>query len=255
MKRAELEARLKGALFISSMMGRKDGAFAAAHGRGASMVQIGALIADAEDRSHPEASLLPLSQEEMVPVLKREVDVVREALGDTPIMLNAGVGDLESGISMARAFGEAGGDIFELNVHGGYGKLLDRGLLRAMMLPENRATLIEWLTELCRLTIPVVVKFWPRMPGVNFTELLGEVASVEQLFGIHFNVRAGQEGVPDVVFVREIRQQVKGLLLCSGYVTERADVDALLAAGADCVGVAKGVLDEPGIMARLSAEG
>ena len=251
----QLEERLKGGLFISAMMGQTDGAFAARRGKGASMVQIGALIADAEDRSHDERSLLPLNQPDMVPVLRQEVDVVREALGDIPIMLNAGVGDLESGIRMANAFGEACGDIFELNVHGGYGKLLQRGLLRAMMLPENRKTLIEWLTELCRLTIPVVVKFWPRMPGVDFTEVLGDIASIEHLFGIHLNVQAEQEEVPDVALVRQVRPYVKGLLLCSGHVKERADVDALLSAGADCVGIAKGVLDEPGIMARLSAEG
>ena len=255
MNRVQLKKRLKGGLFISAMMGQTDGAFAARHGMGASMVQIGALIADAEDRSHDKRFLLPLSQRDMVPVLKQEVDEVRKALGDVPIMVNAAIGDLESGIRMANAFGQAGGDIFELNVHGAYSKLQVRGLLRAMALPENRKTLVEWLTELCRLQTPVVVKFCAAMDGVDFTEVLEEIAPVKRLFGIHFNVRAEQEEAPDIAFVRRVRPYVKGLLLCSGHVTERAHVDALLSAGADCVGIAKGVLDEPGIIARLRAKG
>lgn len=255
MNRVQLEERLKGGLFISSMMGQTNGAFVARHGKGASMVQLGALLADAEDRSHDQRYLLPLGQEDMTPVLKQEVDEVRKALGDIPIMLNAGVGDLESGLRMANAFGEAGGDIFELNIHGGYGKLLKRGLLRAMALPENRATLIEWLTELARLDIPAVVKFWGGEERVDFTRVLEELAPIERLFGIHFNVRAEQGEAPDVAFVRRVRPHVKGVLFCSGNVKARTHVDALLSAGADCVGIAKGVLDEPGIIARLCAEG
>jgi 2,4-dienoyl-CoA reductase-like NADH-dependent reductase (Old Yellow Enzyme family) len=93
------------------------------------------------------------------------------------------------------------------------------------------------------------------MDGVDFTEVLEEIAPIKRLFGIHFNVRAEQEEAPDMAFVRRVRPYVKGLLLCSGHVTERAHVDALLTAGAVCVGIAKGVLDEPGIIARLRAKG
>ena len=55
-----LESRLKGGLFLSSMMYITDGAYVAARGQGACMVQIGALIADALDRSHDSRCLLPL---------------------------------------------------------------------------------------------------------------------------------------------------------------------------------------------------
>ena len=138
MDREQLNRRLQGGLFLSSMMGQTDGTFVARHGQGASMVQIGALVADAVDRSHEQRYLLPEAQADMVPILQKEVESARAVQGDVPIALNAAVGDLESGIRMASAFDEAGGDIFELNVHGGYGKLLKRGLLRAMALPENR---------------------------------------------------------------------------------------------------------------------
>jgi len=249
MKRTELAEHLRGGLFISSMMGRTDGVFVAEHGDGAAMVQIGALVADLEDRSHDERFLLPEQQEDMVPVLKREVDAARAALGATPIGLNAAPGDLESAVRMAGAFREAGGDIFELNVHGSYGKLLRRGLLKDMVLPQNRSAMIEWLEGLCALDIAVVAKFLSSMTEVDFVEVLEAVGEIEGLFGVHFNVRCGDG--PNLAFVERVAPHVNGVLFCSGHVRTRADVDALLAAGADCVGLAQGVLDEPGIIARL----
>jgi len=254
MDRQQLIGRLQGGLFLSSMMGRTDGAFAARHGRGASMVQIGALVADAMDRSHEQRYLLPEARADMVPILRKEVQNVRAALGDVPIALNAAVGDLESGARMARAFHEAGGDIFELNVHGGYEKLLRRGLLRAMALPQNRRTMVQWLEELCRLDVPVVVKFRAGADDVDFAEVLRELGSVQRLFGVHFNVRAEGPARPDIEFVRTIRPHVRGQLWCSGHVRTRTHVVALLSAGADCVGIAQGVLDQPDIIARLRAQ-
>jgi len=250
-----LEQRLKGGIFISSMMGRTTGAFVAERGRGAGMVQIGALVADAADRSHDARYLLPVEEDDMTPVLAKQVEAARAGLGETPIALNGAPGDLTSALRMARAFRRAGGDLFELNCHGGYGPLLERGLLRAMALPENRAVMLAWLGELCLLEIPIVVKFHARTEGVDFTEVLDELAGIAGLFGVHFNVRSPDSTDPDIAFVRRMRPTVPGMLWCSGHVTTRAHVDALFEAGADCVGVAQGVLDDPGLIARLAAAG
>ena len=251
MTRDELTSRLKGGLFLSSMMKITDGAFAAERGGGASMVQIGALLADRTDRTHDPACLLPDDEEAMVSQLMVEITAVRSVLGDTPVALNAAPGDLPSALMMARAFSEAGGDIFELNCHGSYGKLLERGLLRAMALPENRQSMIEWLRELCNLPIPVVVKYNASTEGVDFSDVLNELTLIPRLFGVHFNVRSGDQK-PDEDFVRKIRPGVMGLLLCSGHVRSYKDFQTLLSAGADCIGLAQSVLDQPDILSRLS---
>ena len=251
---SELADRLRGGLFLSSMMGSTTGAFVAAHGHGAAMVQLGALVADASDRSHDARFLLPVTEAEMVPVLRSEVGTARASLGDTPIALNAAAGDLESCLRMARAFHAAGGDLFELNCHGGYGKLHRRGLLSAMVLPENRSTMLEWLDALCRLEIPVVVKLNTHTRDVDFPAVLEELRSIPALFGIHFNVRGADRAEPNVDFVRDVRSIVPGALWCSGHVTRRRHVEALFRAGADCVGVAQGVLGEEGIIARLAGQ-
>jgi len=250
---SELAGRVRGGLFIAAMMGSTDGAFCAECGRGAALVQIGALVADAVDRSHDAKYLLPLDEDDMAPVLKAHVDAVRATLGETPVCLNAAVGDLESCLRMARAFRRAGGDLFEFNCHGGYGKLLDRGLLRAMVLPEHRPKMIQYLRALCEQGIPIIVKFHGRTE-VDFAEVLEELDGVGALWGVHFNVR-GENGEPDYALVRAVRGGVRGVLLCSGCVTTRGHVDGLLDAGADCVGIAQGVLDDPGIISRLAAAG
>ena len=249
----QLAARLKDGLFISSMMGWTTGEYVAQHGEGACMVQVGALVADAIDRSHDPAYLLPLEQRDMVPEIAEFLAPVRPALGDIPIALNAAPGDLESAIRMANAFHEAGGDIFELNCHGGYSKLHERGLLRAMVLPENRPTMIEWLRELSALAIPIVVKFNIASRDVDFVEVLKEVREIDGLFGVHFNVRSRDRKEPDLAFVRRVRPHATGVLHCSGHVTRQAQFDALLEAGADCVGLSQGLLDNEGIIREVVA--
>ena len=254
MDRETLTTRVRNGLFISSMMHTTDGAYVAERGHGADMVQIGALIADPLDTTHDPKSMLPCDQRFMESILRRELEVIRQALGDTPVGLNAAPGDRSAALRMARALHAAGGDIFELNCHGGYKKLLDRGLLQAMALAENRATMIDWLTELVKQEIPIVVKFNSLTEGVDFREVLKTLEPIDRLFGVHFNVRQADRSEPDLDFVRTVRPHVHGVLFCSGYVTTRSQVEALIEAGADCVGIAQGVMDEPQILAKLAGE-
>jgi hypothetical protein len=252
MRKEELRERLTGGLFISAMMGVTTGQWVADRAAGAQMVQIGALIADLEDRSHDARYLLPLEEDGMVPVLEREVRPVREGWGNLPVCLNAAPGDLRSALRLARAFERAGGDLYELNCHGGYGRLLERGLLRNMVLPENRAKMRTWLLELCRLSIPVVVKFNGATEGVDFREVLDEIADIPGLFGVHFNIRDTVRGVPNLPLVRQVRSRIGGTLWCSGHVRSAGQVAEVTEAGADCVGISQGLRDEPGILERLS---
>ena len=252
MRREELRERLAGGLFISAMMGVTDGQWVADRAAHTQMVQIGALIADAEDRGHDASCLLPLQEQDMVPVLQRQVMPVREKCGKLPVCLNGAPGDLRSAFAMARAFEKAGGDLFELNCHGGYARLLERGLLRTMVLPENRATMHAWLLELCRLAIPVVVKFNGTMEEVDFPFVLDQIADIPGLFGVHFNIRDASRDVPNRALVRQVRPHVAGMLWCSGHVRSPQQVAELREAGADCIGVSQGLRDEPGIFGQLS---
>ena len=251
MTRNDLKKRLQRGIFISSMMHITDGEWVSVRGRSTQMVQIGALVADALDHSHDPRSLLPQDQRFMVSIMRREMEIIRAKLHDIPVALNAAPGEIESAQKMARAFLEAGGDILELNCHGGYEKLLKRGLLRAMALPENRETLLLWLRTLCMERIPIIVKFNSLAEGVDFPELLQAVSGLENLFGVHINIRSKDQKTPNIEFVREVRSVVKGVFLCSGYVIKRDQADALFEAGADCVGIGQGILDNSDIFSEF----
>jgi tRNA-dihydrouridine synthase len=255
MRREELQERLDGGLFISSMMGVTDGRWVADRAAHTRMVQIGALLADAQDRSHDPSCLLPVEESDMVPMLERQLQPVRERWAELPVCLNGAPGDLESALRMARAFAKAGGDLYELNCHGGYAKLLERGLLRNMVLPENRATMRAWLLELCRLPIPVVVKFDGTMEGFDFLPVLETVSDITGLFGVHFNIRDSAGKQPNQSLVRQVRPHVGGMLWCSGYVRSADQVAELRAAGVDCIGIAQGLRDDPAIFNRLGRAG
>ncbi|MCK5802190.1 MAG: hypothetical protein KAI66_05130 [Lentisphaeria bacterium] len=249
-----LAEQLRNGVFISSMMSWTTGAYLARHGEGCAMVQLGALIADRIDRSHQAQFLLPLEEDDMAAPLQREVEAVRAALPDVVIALNAAPGDLESCMDMARAFHRAGGDVFELNCHGGYGPLLDRGLLRAMTLPENVPVMLEWLRALATLEIPSVVKF-PMVADADFARILTLLREIDGLFGVHFNIgRSGAAG-PDLAFGRWAREEITGQLWVSGLVRTGEQTRALHKAGIDCVGVAQGLLDDEGIIEKLGGKG
>ena len=241
MNRNELKKVLDGGVFISSMMGITDGLWVAERADRMCMVQIGAYIADGTDRDHPEKSLLPQSEVEMTARLKADIDVIRGRWGNIPVGLNAAPGDLPSALSMARSFAAAGGDIYELNCHGGYARLLERGLLRAMMNPDQRDTLKDWIRALVQVPIPFVVKFNGTTDHIDFADLLGSIAGIEGIFGVHLNIRDLQNKKPNLGLVKTARSMVSGVLFCSGYVADKEDLSAVLDAGADCVGVAEGL--------------
>ena len=251
MRADEIREKLRGKLFLSSMMGVTDGAFCAERGGGCAMVQIGAYLAEPPaygKRRH----VLPPGEEECVRFLREECERARGG-SSVYVCLNLATPELEWGLEAARRFYEAGGDIVELNVHGGYEPYLRLGRLRAMVLPENRGELFRWLEAFSKLEGPVIVKF---REGVipDYSPVLDEVAKLD-LLGVHFNVRDDESKRPDIEFVRRIKERYPSLfLLVSGYVRDAETAKELFNAGADMVGIAEPTIKDPKFIARIARE-
>lgn len=242
-----LHERLKGGLFLSSMMGRTDGSFCAERGEGCAMVQLGAYLAEPPAYGRAEY-FLPPNREGCVRFFEEEVSTVKERL-NTAVCVNLATPELEWGLEAAECFRAAGGDVLELNVHGGYRPYLEKGRLRAMVLPENRHTLFTWLSEFSRLDIPFIVKFrW----GVidDYTPILDYINELD-IFGVHFNIRDEKAKRPNFEFVRNVKKKYDIFLLVSGYVRSAEDARKLFELGADMVGIAEPVLKEPNYIRRL----
>jgi tRNA-dihydrouridine synthase len=253
----ELWQSLKGGLFLSSMMGVTDGAWCARTlqgDHGCAMVQTGAYLAEptatAEEIGPHAGSFLPADTGVWADFLAQDCRPIRDA-ADVAICMNLATPRLEWGLEAAKCFGQAGGDAVELNVHGGYRRYLEQGKLRAMVQPEHQDELLRWVAALSRLDVPLIVKYHGQSEREHLVSALRRMANLP-LLGVHVNVRDNVTKTPDVDLVRALRPLIPGLLLVSGYVRSADDARALFEAGADLVGVAAPVREDPAYLARIS---
>lgn len=249
-ERDSLQEKLRGKLFLSSMMGYTDGSFCEERGGGCAMVQLGAYLAEPLAYGITE-SVLPPTHRDCMQFLQGEFENVRQRLSDAAVCVNIATPKLEWGLTAAEYVTEAGG-IFELNIHGGYEPYLRQGKIRAMVLPENRSELFEWLESFSRLDAPVIVKFREGATD-DYTPILDRLSDLRFL-GVHFNIRDDRTGGPDFGFVEEIKRRYRLFLLASGYVRSSHDAKRLFMAGADMVGIGEPTIQDPDYIKKI-AEG
>jgi len=250
LNRKRLYDKLRGGLFLSSMMGATNGPFCAQRGRGCVMVQLGAYLAEPPAYGERE-SVLPSKREDCIQFFAQECAEVRRHI-DASVCVNIATPKLEWGIEAAECLSEAGGDLFELNIHGGYAPYLSQGKVRAMVLPENRRELFGWLEAFSKLDTPIIVKFREGVIG-DYTPILDRIVD-SNLFGVHFNVRDEETKKPDYGFARSVKEGYDIFLLASGYVRSPEDARKLFQAGADMVGIAEPVLQNPTFIQNIAAE-
>lgn len=245
---------MKGKLFLSSMMGITDGAWCATRSAGCAMVQLGAYLAEpratAEEMGQDAASFLPADPKACTSFLAKDRSQAR-GTSNLTVCLNLATPRLEWALEAARCFHRAGGDLLELNAHGGYKRYLDQGKLRAHVLPEHREELVRWSEALCALEIPLIVKVNAQHDRPEVCRALEALAHLP-LWGVHVNVRDPELKTPDLAFVREARKWVPGKLLVSGYVRSAADVRTCLEAGADMVGFAAPTIEDADYIGRIA---
>lgn len=250
-----LRARLQDGFFLSSMMGVTDGPFCAQRSAGCAMVQLGAYLAEPtasiEEIGPHASSFLPADPAAWTGFLAQECEEARRGT-DVIVGLNLATPRLEWALEAGRCFAKAGGDVLELNVHGGYGRYLRLGKLRAMVQPEHRPELHRWVEALIGLEIPLIVKFHGQSDRADLDTVLVKMAELGP-FGVHLNVRAQGSQEPDLALTRAARERYPGCLLVSGYVRSAADAAALLDAGADMVGIAAAARADPGYIGEIAA--
>jgi tRNA-dihydrouridine synthase len=214
------------------------------------MVHIGAYLA--EPPAYPETeSVLPRGQKECIDFLAEECRRAREN-SRVKVCLNLATPRLEWGLNATECFYKAGGDIVELNIHGGYQPYLRLGKIKAMVLPENRPELFTWLEAFSQMEIPVIVKFKESIL-TDYGPILDNVARLN-LFGVHFNIRNEQTKGPDLEFVTAVKEKYSFFLLVSGYVRSSEMVRKLLEAGADMVGFAEPTIKDSGFISRVAGQ-
>lgn len=254
MRFEEIQGKLKGKLFLSSMLGITDAVFCASRSKGCSMVQLGAfvLFKERKDRNvfWPETEL-----NKLILVMKEQFDTFRskaeKVVGrDNVPIVSANVfpcsdEDVENS---ATAFIEAGGDIYELNAHGGIGGDRERGTGSMLFMPEHTPKLMRWAKMLVDRGMPVIIKG----RGGVIPDYTGHVKQLEQLgvHAFHINVRDDTTGTQNLKLLEEIRRATNMFILASGYVKDKETAKALFDAGADCVGIAQAAINDPDIFLK-----
>lgn len=253
-----LKQQLKGGLFLSSMMGVTNGVFCARTLEGdhrTTMVQTGAYLAEPsatpEDKGAQGRCYLPSGVEACATFLAADCRPIQE-VADVAICMNLAALELEHGLEAAESFAQAGGDAVELNVHGGIARYLAQGKLRAMVLPQHRDELLRWVAALVQLDVPLIVKCNGASERAHLVSALRRMANLPVL-GVHVNVRDEATQRPNVELVHELRPLIPGLFLVSGYVRSSEDARTIFEAGADMVGVAAPVREDPRYVRRIAA--
>ena len=247
-KRGQESLRKK--LFLSSMMGVTDGSFCSERSEGCAMVQIGAYLA--EPPAYPETkSVLPQGEKECIDFLTQECRRARES-STVQVCLNLATPRLEWGLDASECFYKAGGDIVELNLHGGHQPYLRLGKANAMVLPENRSELFRWLEVFSDMEIPVIVKFREGIIA-DYGPVLDNIAMLN-LFGVHFNIRDEQTKGPNLEFVAAIKEEYSFFLLVSGYIRSSEMAKNLFEAGADMVGFAEPTIKDSKFISRVAGK-
>ncbi len=257
MEFSEITARIKGKLFLSSMMGTTDAPFCSSRAKGCAMVQLGAfvLLKEREERNtywpDPDrAKLIAFMQEQFDACRVESAEI---AGNENVPVISANVfpctdDDVQTS---AEAFIEAGGDIYELNAHGGIGGDRERGTGRMLFIPEHTPKLMRWSRMLVEAGGPVIIK--ARRGAIpDYTE---HVKQLEQIgvHAFHINVRNEGTGEQDLELLEDIRKATGMFLLASGYVKDVDSARRLFAAGADCVGIAEAASANPNIFVECSS--
>jgi tRNA-dihydrouridine synthase len=256
MKFYEIVARLKGRLFLSSMMGTTDAVFCASRAKGCAMVQLGAFVLSKEKEKRdtywpdPERFKLTAFMKEQFDRCRTESTNLVGKEGVPIISANVFPCSDEDVEISAIAFIEAGGDIYELNAHGGIGGDRERGTGKMLFIPEHTQKLIRWAKTLVSAGSPVIIK--ARDGAIpDYTD---HVKKLEQIGvqAFHINVRDESTGKQDTKLLESIRDATGMFLLASGYVRDAESAKALFSAGADCVGIAQTAMSDPDIFVKCN---
>ena len=254
MKFDELAVKLKGKLFLSSMMGKCDAEFCTSRAKDCAMVQFGAfaLLKEREERNtywpDPDPAKLTAFMKEQFDSCRNESEKLAGKANAPVISANVFPCSDEDVRISAAAFIDAGGDIYELNAHGGIGGDRERGTGSMLFIPEHTPKLMRWAKTLVKAGGPVIIKG----KGGAIPDYSEHVKQLEQIgvHAFHINVRDEETGKQNLELLESIRKATGMFLLASGYVKDAHSAKTLFDAGADCVGIAQAALSDPDIFVK-----
>ena len=242
---------LRNGVVLAELGGHGDGPYCAKHGAGCALVMLGTYIVDERDSvPYPPHFVFKPGRATYASYLGEHVAAARASgakVGISVISVK-----LSDTVDFLRAAEEAGADYASLCAYSEMDMFVKEGLGVSLCKPEKHERLKEWSTAVAEgVGIPVIFK-------IGFESLSETAAAIETM---------AQGGVPVVhVSIGNCDPESEGLkalneladlcdfLIAGGGVTDLADAQRTLAAGAQAVSIASAAMKDPTLCGRLQRQ-
>ncbi len=148
----------------------------------------------------------------------------------------------------AAAIIKENGAIIELDAHCRQQEMIDIGVGQALVYDIPRLT--EWIRMIKDTGVVLSIKI-----RGNVVESTALARAIENAGADILHLDAMKEGAgADLKLIKEIRDSTRMFLVCNNSVTDTNTAKEMFARGADMVSVARGILDDSGLISRLVAD-
>nr|WP_305891123.1 methanogenesis marker 9 domain-containing protein [Methanolobus chelungpuianus] len=230
---------------LAPMGGMTDSKFANQYASDAGLVILGGYNLD-PGTQEAASKMLARGREEFISenplrLIEEEIGAVKSGAVIGINVRSTSIGPL---IEAATAIKNMGA-ILELDAHCRQEEMTDTGAGQALLNDIPRLT--EWISKIRGTGVVLSVKI-----RGNVVEDIMLVKAIERAGAdiLHLDAMKAGQGA-DLKLIKEIRDSTRMFLICNNSVTGTEDAKEMFSRGADMVSVARGVLEDPGLISSL----
>jgi len=238
----------KNPIALAPMGGMTDSKFANQYAAEAGLVILGGYNLDSLTQK-AASQMVARGREEFISenpmtLIEKEIRSIKN--GNT-VAVNVRSATIEPLVEAA-AIIKDNGAIIELDAHCRQQEMIDIGAGQALVYDIPRLT--EWIRRIKDTGAVLSVKI-----RGNVVESTALARAIESAGADILHLDAMKEGAgADLNLIKEIRDSTRMFLICNNSVTDADTAKEMFARGADMVSVARGILDDSGLISRLVAD-
>lgn len=238
-------ASFRNPIALAPMGGMTDSEFANQHAADAGLVILGGYNLDPATQE-AASRIAARGREEFISehplrLIEEEIKAIK---GDSAIAINVRSTTIEP-LLEASTIIKDNGAILELDAHCRQNEMTDIGAGQALL--RDIPKLEDWISRIKATGVVLSVKI-----RGNVVDNITLVEAIEKAGADILHVDAMKEGAgADLKLIKEIRDSTCMFLVCNNSVTNIDTAKEMFSRGADMVSVARGVLDDPGLIGSL----
>ena len=250
MKDARLED-LRNGVVLAELGGHGDGPYCAEHGAGAALVMMGTYIVDErDDVPYPPHFVFKPGRERYAAYLEEHVPAARA--GGAKVGVSVISVRQSDTVDFLRAAEQAGADVASLCAYSVMDMFVSEKLGVELCRPANRERLRDWAAAIVRaVDIPVIFKIG--FESVSETAAAVGTMTDAGVAAVHVSIGSCAPDSQGLAALNALADRC-GFLIAGGGVTDLADAQRLLAAGAEAVAIGSAAMKDPSLCGRLQRQ-